>query len=193
MGVGQAALADSFRINIETVSGNVSWVPPQAPDLFPQADYVIDPDYSRLGAIFYNVARGLCKCLQDQSPCREYVPPANSTVTFPACSTQGQFDARLKVTAVPGSRLYPANSVTLGWMYYSFSSKPPVYAVEVQFPGSNFSTPGNIAKTDLFDACAVQRKEICVSGCVGVSDKSFLPRFFISAVRTKRKDETCFA
>ncbi len=181
VGVGQAALATEFKVNIETVSGNISWVN-QTPDLFPQADYIIDPDYNNLGAIFYNVARGLCRCLQDQLPCNEFVPPVNSTVVFPTCSTQGQFDARLKVTAGPGSRLYPANSVTLGFMYYAFAAKPPLYAVEVQFPGSNLSTVGNIAKTDLFDACQVQRKEICVSGCLGVTDKSFLPRFFLSEV-----------
>ena len=136
MGVGQAA---AFRSNIQTVTGNVSWFL-QTPDLFPSADYIIDPDYANLGAIFYNVARGLCRCLQDQLPCTDFRPPSGSTVRFPTCAEQATFDARVVVTTGAQSIGYPANSRTYGFIYYAFSARPPVYAIESQTPGSNFTS-----------------------------------------------------
>lgn len=176
VGVGQAA---NFVSNVQLVTGPQEWKL-QTPDLFPSSDYVIDPDYANLGAIFYNVARGICRCLQDQLPCMDYVPPAGSTVVFPTCDQETSFDARVVVTTGALSHQYPANSVTYGFMYYNFGALFPVYAVEVQPPGSNFNTTGDIIKSDLYDACNVVRKVQCVNGCFSVSDKSFMPRFFIS-------------
>ena len=76
---------------------------------------------------------------------------------------------------------FPGNSQTFGSIYFSFSSRPPVFAIEVQAPGSDLSTPQNVISTRLYDACNVLRKEICSSRCFSVADKSFIPRFFVAA------------
>jgi hypothetical protein len=179
VGVGQAS-TPTAEANIQIVTGLKVWNQSN-PLAFATSDYIISANYTELGAIFFSVARGICRCLQDQEPCQNFVAPPAATITYPTCPQQEYFDARLRVTTNIGSTIYPPNSRNFGYIYYSFGRKPPVYAVELQTPGGNFTTNTGVIKTDVFDPCSVSRKEVCADQCFSVAEQSFLPRFFLAA------------
>ena len=177
VGVGQA---NTLTNNIQLITGSVVWDPPSV-ETFPSSDYIIDASFENLGAIFFNIARGLCFCLQDQLPC---IDPQGSNVL--TCAQQAAFNARVIVTTGATATEYPVNSKTLGWIYYDFSGQSgpstrniPIYAVEQQFPGTDIGSTA-VAKSNLYDACNVVRRELCEAQCFTVQDQSFMPRFFLA-------------
>ncbi len=52
----------------------------------------------------------------------------------------------------------------------------------MQSPSSDFSSPSSaIVRTDMYQPCQVIRSITCDRGCFSVTDKSFIPRFFLAA------------
>ncbi len=114
IGVGQVA---QYVSNVQLVTGPIAW--DSTPDAFKGADYVIDLDFARLTTFFFEIAKGLCGCLQDQVPCVD--PPA--AIGLP-CVNETQFDARVRIHTVAKSRQWPANALIYGWIFYQFQTKP---------------------------------------------------------------------
>lgn len=154
--------------NTALVAGPVAW--DQGVATFSTSDYVLNAQYSALGAIFYNVAKGLCGCLQDQAPC-------NNLAGQPTCNAQSKFDARVQISTGPNSVGFPVNSVIQGYLYYDFYASPAVYAIEY------LTAAGGLEQTTITNPCLVTRQIQCGSGqCYKVTDKSFTPRFFVASV-----------
>jgi hypothetical protein len=150
--------------NTEIITGPTAW--DQQVNTFGTSDYVIDANFDALGAIFYNVAKGLCQCLQDQTPCTD----AGGQLS---CEQQQNFDARLKITTGPASVSYASNAVFESFMYYDFRAGPAKYAVEF------LDTTGGVSRTDIINPCQVSRKISCGGSCFNTADLGFIPRFFI--------------
>lgn len=189
VGVGGVAGND---YKMEGVTGTAKW--DQQVSTFATSDYIPDPDLANLGAILYNVAVGLCPCLQQQPLCTNDVTDYNG-VTRPCIV---QFSARVRISSVGGSVSYPAFGESVAYIYYDFSSSvdqrvayqffdpsagagmqatlPPISAAAGSEP--------NVLREDIHAPCEVTRKVQCTAGCFSISDKQFVPRFFHEASDT---------
>lgn len=171
----KAAGTKLFLVGVGDVAGNIPQVVlttgptawNQQADTFGPADYVVNADYAALGAIFYNVAKGLCKCLQDQTPCQD-------TGAAPLCANQMKFDAYVVVSASSTSAQWPINSVVEAYLYYEFNANPARFAWEVM-------SGTTLLRTDIVNPCSVSRRIGCPgSTCGTIADKALIPRFFVS-------------
>lgn len=155
--VGIGGVANAIP-NVRVVTGPTSW--DQQVTTFGTSDYVVNADFGALGAIFYNVARGLCGCLQDVAPASAPAP-------------QLAFDAFVTISAPGTSVSWPPNSVQEAFLYYSFSAQPQVYAYELM-------SGATVLRTDIINPCSISRKTACGGSCGTISDKQLIPRFFRS-------------
>jgi hypothetical protein len=139
---------------------------------FGTSDYVIDANYAQLGTLLNAVAKGVCPCLQDQSPCVDpTTPPAPAGLT---CATQSNFDARVTITTGTTSATFPANAVLEAFMYYDFFGKPSRFALE-------YLQGTALARTDVVNPCNVQRQVSCGGACFTTADLGFVPRLFVAS------------
>jgi hypothetical protein len=150
----------------EIVTGPVAW--DQEVDTFGSSDYVLNADFAQLGAIFYNVAKGLCQCLQDQAPCV-------NKGGFPTCADSSNFDARVRITATANSAAFAANSVIEGYMYLDVFADPARFALEYIANG----TTSTVERTDYVNTCQVQRRISCGATCFTTADTGFFPRIYV--------------
>ena len=145
--------------NAQIVTGPTAW--DQTVGTFSTSDYVIDTDFAALGAIFYNVAKGLCQCLQDQTIC-----------SGAQCEAQSNFDARVQITTAVTSTAFPANALLEGYLYYDFLAGPARFGIDYT------DNAGQLQRTDIINPCQVQRKITCGGNCFSTADVAFTPRFF---------------
>jgi len=145
--------------NTQLVTGPTAW--DQAVGSFGTSDYVINADFAALGAIFYNVAKGLCQCLQDQRGCEG-----------PNCAAQSNFDARVQIQTTAGSSSFAGSSVFEGYLYYDFLAAPARFAIEY------LDATSELERTDIINPCQVSRRISCGGTCFNTADVAFIPRFF---------------
>lgn len=151
--------------NVQLMSGPRAW--DQQATSFGTSDYIINANYGQLGALLNAVAKGLCPCLQDQTGC---VALAGG----PACNTQSNFDARVKITtANSASAALPSNAILEAFMYFDFFAGPSRWALEI-LQGSN------LIRTDIINPCNVARQISCGGLCFTTADLGFVPRFFLA-------------
>ena len=151
--------------NVQLMSGPRAW--DQQATSFGTSDYIINANYGQLGALLNAVAKGLCPCLQDQTGC---VALAGG----PACNTQSNFDARVKITTTANAVTLPANAVTEAFMYYDFFLTPPRWALDIMQGAVK-------VRTDIINPCNVARQIACGNLCYTIADLGFIPRFFLAA------------
>jgi hypothetical protein len=155
--------------NAVLVSGPTAWDKQVA--TFGASDYVTDANYAQLGSLLNAVAKGLCPCLQDQSPCAD---PTSPPVAGMTCASQSNFDARVTITTGATSATFPANSVLDAFMYYDFFGKPSRFALD-------YVVGGSLARTDVVNPCNVQRQVSCGGQCFTTADLGFVPRIFLAS------------
>ncbi len=152
--------------NTRLVSGPTEW--DKQVTTFGSSDYIVDANYAQLGALLNSVAKGLCPCLQDQTPCFD-----TAVAGQPNCKSQSNFDTRVVITTGPNSATYPSNSVLEAFMYYDFFGQPSRFALE-------YMQGAALVRTDVINPCNVQRQISCGGLCYSTADLGFVPRFFIA-------------
>ncbi len=167
VGIGGVA---SHIPNTALVSGPTQW--DKQVTTFGTSDYIVDANFAQLGSLLNAVAKGVCPCLQDQSPCIDFPTPPSPGLT---CAGQSNFDARVTVTTTATSATFPANSVLEAFMYYDFFGKPSRFALDYLGTGT---AP---ARTDIVNPCNVQRQVSCGGACFTTADLGFVPRLFLAS------------
>ena len=156
----------SDETRVQLVTGRTEWAGASDLDAFATSDYIVDADFGNLGNVLYSVVRGLCKCLQDQSPC------VGSGGDF----CRSSFSSKVSIRSPATGSTFPVNSQTWAYLYYAFDANPATFAWEITAAG----TPGALIRTDVINPCTVTKTVACptVGGCFKVADQSFVPRFF---------------
>jgi hypothetical protein len=88
---------------------------------------------------------------------------------------------KVTTTAASVSTVFPASSVSTGFMYYSLLASPSqTMAIDLFGPGVAVTAAGPVLRRDLINPCKVQRQIFCgtTASCSSVAEAQVIPRFF---------------